>query len=569
MKQSGLPVNDYPIPPAQNTIQADSPSYRLADVPFNKDLAQAAFSKILSIIKGNGIDIKRVTLKNLDAKVFELFGSLHLTLNHDVKQNKSAGQNIVGEPLSSGQLPLKIEKVQQDLSFDTTLCQSIYNDITYGTGRGFGLNEGKIKLPIHKTFTEQDICPQCSGKGQAPCPVCSGRGQAPCSKCRGSAYSPCMMCRGTGRVQTPGGANDLCTYCKGQGKMACDLCQARGYVSCTNCGASGAVQCNNCHATGKIAQVSEVSFYLHPSFQMTVQNLPNGLQKKISHSQNLQNLSASKFFDIRPIAFDETEALIKERLLPPPKSGNFMQIGYRALCPYATLTLSLAGKKDFGIEIAGYKGEIIHSGAFLDILLKKPLSLLKQAVKNTTQTASLLGKAARWKAVRKALALSVRNPPKKAASLLQHAFPFGLSEKMARALCYYAHNAVKSVTRTPRYIALTGFALTLSPILIYIALSQFSPAILGLVPQNIPKPIVSGGVDCFFYLAISMLHIFTIRFAAFISLKQLYTNLGIEKKGKTFPNAGKAAYYVWLINIMIAIAIMAFLLTEKPPYFPF
>jgi hypothetical protein len=350
--------------------------------------------------------------------------------------------------------------------------------------------------------------------------------------------------------------------------MACDLCRAQGFVTCTNCGSSGSVQCKNCNATGKIARISDVAFYLEPSFQMTQQKLPQNLSEKLEKTKDIQALTAQKFFDVKPVPFEETEKLVKERLLPAPRSGNFMQIGYRAYCPYADLTLSLAGKKNFRLSICGYKSDVVKSQPFLDMLLKKPLMILQRAGQGGAQTSSLLAKASKWKTVREALTLSVKNTPRKAAQILMKQYPFGLSEKIAKALCYHAHIAIKSVTRAPRYIALAVFALSISPLLSYFWLSSIRLQLQSMVPENIPLIYAQISSDILFYLIVCALHIFSIRAAAFVSLKKLYAGLNIEKKSKSFPHAGKTALYVWAVNLIIMGLILFFAIDAKPEYFP-
>jgi molecular chaperone DnaJ len=101
-----------------------------------------------------------------------------------------------------------------------------------GPTRGYDL-ETSVELTlndiargIEKTieFTRQDICPECTGSGNArgsapsQCPTCSGTGQvtrtgfggvfqmtstSTCPQCRGSGQiitNPCKKCKGTGRV---------------------------------------------------------------------------------------------------------------------------------------------------------------------------------------------------------------------------------------------------------------------------------------------------------------------------------------------------------------------------------
>lgn len=554
-------MSDYPIP-SKSTASVDTPHINVADIPFSDDLAQKAFTHILSIIKGNGLSPQKVTLLKMEGHVYELYGALHLKLEPQITRKKG-GQAASGENITAGQLDSKIEQVMQDLGYDDTIKQAVFRDITQSKHKGFGLQGGQIALPVTKTFIESEQCGQCRGQGRSPCPQCQGSGQMPCQSCRGSRLSPCIMCRGTGRKQTAGAGNDLFTYCKGQGQMPCDMCRSAGYMPCTSCGTSGAIACPACRATGKISHISDVAFTLKPAFELGERGLAKDLKPFLA--QSLAELAAAQEIDVHQLSQEETERLTKQRILPPAMQQDFAYLGYRALCPHARLHISLAGKKSFQVQIAGYAGRIVACDPFLDVLMNKPLKLLQKGAAESRIAAGNIAKAARWKTARTAIIAGIKASPKKAQALLLKNTPLGLSEKYAKALTFYAFKAVQQVTKWPRYMALSaGSLLNLVLYVVWFNTERFGLFNTLSLPPAIPDIWLKIAADLSAAGLLALLCIVVIRFSAYIALKKTLGSLGLDKDAKSWTKAGEVGFYSWAIQLPL-LFLAAVLLAEKKP----
>jgi len=96
------------------------------------------------------------------------------------------------------------------------------------------------------------------------CNSCAGQGFQDCIRCDGGSYA-CPNCGGAGGrweicncnngvVNMPDGTQQVCDYCKGEGRVwhSCynPLCSG-GVVTCNFCAGQGTKLCPVCNGTGK------------------------------------------------------------------------------------------------------------------------------------------------------------------------------------------------------------------------------------------------------------------------------------------------------------------------------
>jgi hypothetical protein len=111
-----------------------------------------------------------------------------------------------------------------------------------------------LLFSVSSLFSQEYPCNSCGGTGTQTCIRCGGSGTYTCPNCggNGGTWETCNCNNGV--VNMPDGTQQVCNYCKGEGRVwhSCfnPLCN-NGIVTCDFCGGQGQKICPSCNGTGK------------------------------------------------------------------------------------------------------------------------------------------------------------------------------------------------------------------------------------------------------------------------------------------------------------------------------
>lgn len=105
------------------------------------------------------------------------------------------------------------------------------------------------RLP--QTYSLEQVCPDCSGKGTLMCGTCRGEGRIRCEACAGTGEvrRRCETCNGTGQ--------NTCQVCHGNGTVSRQVQDPPMTVNCPACGGRGMIgetRCWRCNGSGRILE---------------------------------------------------------------------------------------------------------------------------------------------------------------------------------------------------------------------------------------------------------------------------------------------------------------------------
>lgn len=300
------------------------------------------------------------------------------------------------------------------------------------------------------------------------------------------------------------------------------------------------VTCRTCNGEGASSQISTLTGFAITKAHINVQELdphPKRLLSKIG----VEKLAAAKHIDvttIEPPRAEEDKSAWYEDAPTHDTSGVY----YMAAIPWAIGEI-IINKTPYEIGFVGNKGAVVDTKYFMDDVLKKPRNLLKQAARGDGFVAGLLKEACEYRVSRETLEAVVQGHKKRAMQSLMKTHGLGFSKPAVKDFVLNAFQALKRVTRRPRYIGL-GIGLSIAAALFY---TWFGMDIRSATDAQSDK--ARYIVDFIILIIGSVISFAGVKTAGFMALKSVMADIGLPIK--QIPAAGTAGMYAVLGSLIL------------------
>lgn len=513
----------------------------MSEYNYPDELIKQAQLRIQKQLEGNSLDVNEIPITIKRQGIGKFTAKTSFTIDCKVETRQEKGKQNIGRIVGDGQLQTEIKKFITDYenkdSIESTGIELIKNLQLYG----FGSNKEILQLQGgQETLTEHQTCRKCSGQGKSQCHICHSKGRMRCNMCSGQGLLRCQFCKGLGQTQA-GNQKQLCRNCQGKGQQYCTPCQGQKTIACTHCQSKGSINCVDCSGQGHHSVIATISPVLKTHADFNVQELENDPKRMINKIGSLI-LAKGKHIKINVIQQPIEEAKEHAYFEKEEDSKIKNSIFYEATIPWAVGELTHKDKKH-EITFAGFKGAICENSDFMDQVLIKPLNLLKNAAKGKGYVAGLLKDACKYRVSRETLSYVAQGSKKKAMMSLQKTYSIGTSQNTIKSFVINGFNALKRITRRPRYIGLaTGLLVSFG---IYYSwfinnlrdnTSQYEPLIRYIMDST---PLIFGII----------ITIMAIKHAGNFTLKSVMKSIGVQNS--KMPPVGTAGIYAVILNIAL------------------
>lgn len=507
----------------------------MSDYTYPDALLKKTKKRIKDQLEGQNCDLKTLslTIKRQGQASFTARTSYKIECAVDTKS--AAGKVVEGTLVGEGELAGHIEKAIRTIKSDDAIAKIAEEQIKKLPQQGFGADKEQISLGRGKEkITEHQTCRNCQGHAKMPCPTCYGKAYMQCNLCNGYGELQCMMCAGRGQIQNADGSHQTCTNCHGRGRTFCTQCQGQKQIPCTQCQAKGNVVCKSCQGAGAMSKIATIDSVLVTHAQINLQELEPEPKRLVSLATP-EKLAAGGHMTIKVTdkpkpQKEDNKAWYEDEAPAPDTSGVY----YAATIPWAVAELSL-NNKTYEISFIGNKGAVAECKPFMDQVFMEPLKLISSAAKGEGLVAGLLKDACRYRVSRETLAAVARGRKKRALQDIMNHYGLGLSHNIAKALVMNSFQALKRVTRRPRYIGL-GVGLILCAALNYLWFMGDMRELSMNSPQKTRYAI--DGIILFLGMVLSF---GSVKAAGYIALQSVMKDIGVPIK--QIPAAGTAGIY--------------------------
>jgi len=508
----------------------------MSDYTYPIELIKKAESRIQTQVKGNGADPKDFTL-NVKRQGIGIFrAQTSFQIETDIQQKREKGRKNTGRVVPQGQMDTEVRGFISNLTTQDSTISTAKDIIQKMPLNGFGADKEIIPLTAQKTiFCEHVNCQQCQGQGKSKCARCHGKAQMPCNLCNGRGLLKCMQCHGVGTIQS-GDKRIPCTMCQGRREKYCTQCKGQRVVSCTACQAKGMTSCTICGGEGVQSVITTITPLLKTTSIVHIPDLDEDSKRMVARvgADILARGGHITIKAIKPVSDDEND--------DDQAHIDNNAVYYQGRIEWAVADFNYGGKRH-DITFAGKKGAVCESSNFMDMIIDKPLTQIKKAANGEGFVAGLLKDACDYRVSRETLSFIANGNRKKAHAQLCKIYKLGTSSDTLKNITQYGYQALKNVTKRPRYIGLT-IGLILSCGLSYL---WFMHGLRDHTAQY--DEMVRYAIDvvpCMIAIAMTIL---LIKGVGYITLKSTMRDIGITKYKA--PALGKAGLYAVIGNMVI------------------
>jgi hypothetical protein len=508
-------------------------TFIMSDYSYPEDHRKKTEKRLRDQVKGNGIDPETLHLEIKRQGIGEFTARTSYKVEAHTETKSAKGKVIEGTLVSQGELKNHIDEAIQKIQRDKSMQDAVEDQIKNLPHHGFGSHKEILPLTHSKqSFTEHRVCVTCNGQKNTQCRICHGQGRMQCRLCNGLGALQCMTCGGQGHIRGSDGNPQPCGTCQGRRQVYCTECQGQQVVTCATCQAKGMMTCNACQGEGMSSNIVTVSAIAFTSSQINVQELddePKRLITSVGAEKLIQGDHADIAVTAKPV-IEEKETAWYEDKIETDVSGVY----YKFTCPWAAGDITL-GKKSYEIGFVGKKGAVATCKNIMDDIFQKPHDLLRKAGAGDGLITGLLKEACDYRVSRETLALVVKGKKKRAMQALMKSYGLGLSQNTTKSFIINGFNALKRVTRRPRYI---GLAVGLAVV------TGLYYAWFGINLREATEPQTQNIrflIDFVILLVGSGIAFAAVKTAGFIALKSVMDGIGLPIK--KVPSAGTAGFY--------------------------
>lgn len=447
--------------------------------------------RMVRLAEGNIVPSAEIRLMEADGVLYHFQAEIDVKMKAKVTESRMEGRIVKGREVSTrsdaSKTIVAMEGAQAgDVNIHKTLIALIQKEAHWG----FGLGKDKFfVLPETRTeFSMTEKCPECSGAGQRPCVHCLGHGQVACPSCQGQGRQICPQCRGARTFTSGDGAVSPCRQCNGQGHLVCAMCHGNSSVTCSKCGSTKLEPCTACAHTGWHSVVFEVMMEGYMHFTADLKKLPEAVVKAIL-KMGYPALVTEKEADV--VFVGDAEA------------GKPLRALYDVTLPVVAARYTLNNKESL-VMMMGKNSRVIECEFFLDPGIKPGINALLKISKGPLAAQTLFATACKYRILRETLIDLAHFSRNNTYHRLLKNYPFGISEKYAKAAVKYADLALKKLSVVPRIKGAALGAITAAVFYrlwfdgaIYVPLHGFIPPYAGYALDGL---IVLGGFGAAFYM---------------------------------------------------------------------
>ena len=518
-------------------------------------LCEVARMKMARLMEGNVARGAEIRLQEADGGLYHFQAEVDATMKARVSESRIEGRIVKGREVSTrADASRTIVLLEKSLAGDANVHKSLLDLLRREELDGFGLGKDKLfTLPETKTeFSMTEKCPECTGSGQRACVHCLGHGTIACSSCQGQGRQTCPACRGGKTFTASDGATISCQTCHAHGFLLCAECHGHGEMPCPKCAATKMEPCQSCSHTGWHSVIFEVVLEAFLHFTADLKKLPEVVSKAIL-KMGYPALVLEKEADVVFIGDAEV--------------GKPLRALYDVTLPVVAARYTLSAR-ELQVTMMGKNSRIIECDSFLDPEVKPGISALSKISKGPLALTPLLETACRFRLLREVLADLAHFSRKNTYHRLLKKYPFGLSEKYAKAAVKYGDLALKKLSVKPRIVgAALGagvagvfYRLWFDPAL-YPGLHRLVPLYAGLALDAL---IVAGGVYSAFY----MVRVMAARFLRrLLPLTAQGRALGLPMAGEwgVWAGFGAFAFLILVLETQRQVPFWYLLLKSKLP----
>lgn len=400
-------------------------------------LCEVARMKMARLMEGNVARGAEIRLQEADGGLYHFQAEIDAKMKAKVSESRIEGRIVkgreVGTRVDSSRTIVALEK---SLAGDANVHKSLLDLLRREELDGFGLGKDKVfVLPETKTeFSMTEKCPECTGSGQRTCAHCLGHGTIACPSCQGQGRQSCPACHGGKTFTANDGTTVSCQTCHAHGFLVCSACHGDGSLACPKCQTTKVEPCQSCAHTGWHSVIFEVVMEAFLHFTADLKKLPEVVAKAIL-KMGYPALVLEKEADVVFIGDAEV--------------GKPLRALYDVTLPVVAARYTLNAKES-QVTMMGKNSRIIECDFFLDPEIKSGISALSKISKGPLATTPLLETACRFRLLREVLADLAHFSKKNAYHRLLKKYPFGISEKYAKAAVKYGDLALKKLSVRPR-----------------------------------------------------------------------------------------------------------------------
>lgn len=542
MEKDNPPSTDNTAPPA---------------APLEKGALGAAYAnppieEIRVAVRGNGLNPRMVSVKKIEGKVVEFDVALTLQLRQRTMEKIIGGKRTEGEKVDGPQgMREALDRDRLKTLNSDDAQKKIAAHINTRKDKGFGTRNEIIKLPfLTKEYVHHQACRTCNAQAHIKCQRCSGKGSELCPRCNGQSMEVCSQCRGAQLIFN-GNEKIPCPRCNGQGRMPCMMCHQTRKIQCSVCRGRGSTQCQNCNGQAWHSYITTAEMDVICTFDFDRQNLPPRVLQMVETKAK----EIPQYAEIHPVY----KPLEKE---PPegeaPKSDIF-NLHYHVKLPYAEAEFALGKNSSVNAFLLGKRAQIAEIPAFLEILLKDGIRMLKEAGEGRGNVAGKIQQAGQYRTIRHAIVASAKYSKGKAVKLVMRNYPLGINEGTIKMLVLSAETALKNITAKPRLHGMIGGAALAFVFYLAYMLAGLRVMFTEFIPEkiyHIPVDGVALGAGMMFaLLAIQFSGARAIKKALGKLLPDDQKNTIMSKAGHTGPWSALICFALFLIACEIAVHI--------------
>ncbi|MGB4107505.1 MAG: hypothetical protein WBK55_06890 [Alphaproteobacteria bacterium] len=416
------------------------------------EYAEPALEQLRAAVRGNGLNPRLVTVKNIDGKVAEFDARVSLFLSMRTMEKTVGGKRTEGEKVEGPQgLREAMERDRLKILGTEDIGKKIRAKIAERKDKGFGTRNEIIKLPfLTKEYVQHQPCRTCNAQGELKCQRCHGKGFEICPKCNGQSMEICPQCRGA-QLIFMGNGKVPCPKCNGQGRTPCMMCHQTRKIMCSVCRSKGSTQCQNCNGQAWHSYMTTSEADIICTFDFDRENVPAKLLRTVETKARDVPLYA----EITVLPQDAPGEAEEENKTRP----DVIMLRYRVRLPYAETQFALGKATTIDAFLLGQKAEIAEMPAFLEILLKDGMQSLKEAGDGRGNVAAKMQRAGQYRTIRQTIIASAKYSRGKAFKLVKRNSPLGIGDLALKNLVVNADRALRNITAKPRmYGMITGVA---------------------------------------------------------------------------------------------------------------
>lgn len=434
-------------------MEDDHPQDSQKDTPANTPLPESgalgpeyatpALEELRTAVRGNGLNPRLVTVKNINGKVAEFDARVSMSLSMRTMEKIIGGKRTEGEKVEGPQgLRDAMERDRLKILNTEDIIKKIRAKMAERKDKGFGTRNEIVKLPfLTKEYVQHQPCRTCNAQGELKCQRCHGKGFEVCPKCNGQSMEICPQCRGA-QLIFMGNGKVPCPKCNGQGRTPCMMCHQTRKISCSVCRSKGSTHCQNCNGLGWHSYITTSEVDVICTFDFDRQAVPEKLLRTVETRAREVPLYA----EITAQPLDLPREGESENKINP----DVIQLRYRVNLPYAEAEFALGKTSSIHAFLLGRRAEIAEAPLFLEALLKEGMQALKDAGDGRGNVAAKIQRAGSYRTIRQAIIAAAKYSRPKAFKLVKRNSPLGIGDTAIKNLIVNADRALKNITAKPR-----------------------------------------------------------------------------------------------------------------------